>query len=218
MRSRRPGKCPRISRGFALVASAVAFLALAISAAEAKEAQSGGSLGPPRPASPAAPGSPQAAASGSPAPLLPSASSSPTPKPERASLHLQTTSTQQYHGGFRAAYSGPQSLTARPDTAKTFDATLYLGVRTWKGGEFYVNPELDQGFGLGQPSPPGQPYSGTFGVAGFVSGEAYKVGRDSSYGRLQRIFVRQTVNLGGGEPQPVEPDINQLAWISTDHI
>lgn len=142
--------------------------------------------------------------------LLPSPSPLPTTTFERWSIHAQATDTQQYHGGFAAAYSGPQSLSAMPDTAKTFDATLFLGSRLWKGAEFYVNPEIDQGFGLGFPGAPGMPYNGTFGVAGFVSGEAYKIGSDSSYGRIQRIFIRQTFNFGG-DKQKIEPGINQLA-------
>jgi len=139
----------------------------------------------------------------------PAIAPTPTPVPERFSVHAQATVTQQYHGGFPAAYSGPQSLNPNPDTAKTADGTLYLGARLWKGGEGYIDPEIDQGFGLGNPAPPGQQYNGTFGVAGFVSGEAYKVGRDRSYGRIQRIFIRQIVNLGG-EKQTVDPDENQL--------
>ena len=51
---------------------------------------------------------------------------------------------------------------------ETFDATAYLGLRLWHGAELWINPEIDQGFGL----------SGTLGVAGFTSGEAYKVGAD----------------------------------------
>jgi high affinity Mn2+ porin len=136
----------------------------------------------------------------------PSPSASP---PQRWSIHAQATNTQQYHGSFPAAYSGPQSLANTPDTAKTFDLTLFLGARVWKGGEFYINPEIDQGFGLGFPAPPGLPYNGTFGVAGFLSGEAYKVGRDSMYSRVQRAFVRQTFGFGGGS-QTIDPDINQL--------
>jgi high affinity Mn2+ porin len=147
---------------------------------------------------------PLASAEPSPAP-----SATPTPAPERFSVHAQATITQQYHGGFPAAYSGPQSLNPNPDTAKTADGTLYLGARLWKGGEGYIDPEIDQGFGLGNPAPPGQMYNGTYGVAGFLSGEAYKVGRDNSYGRIQRIFIRQTFDLGG-EKQTVDPDVNQL--------
>jgi high affinity Mn2+ porin len=166
---------------------------------------------------------PRAAAAQSSAPAAePSAAASvaptPTPAPERFSIHAQATVTQQYHGAFPAAYSGPQSLNPNPDTAKTADGTLYLGARLWRGGEGYIDPEIDQGFGLGNPAPPGQAYNGTFGVAGFVSGEAYKVGRDSSYGRIQRIFIRQIVNLGG-EKQTVDPDENQLGEsIDTKHL
>jgi len=43
--------------------------------------------------------------------------------------------------------------------------TAYAGARLWRGGEFWVNPEIDQGFGL----------SGTLGAAGFPSGEAFKI-------------------------------------------
>lgn len=167
----------------------------------------------------AAPGlaaeAPTPTASVSPAPL---ASPSAPPRfpantiPEKFSVHAQTTNIQQYHGGFPAAYDGPQSITSHADTAKTFDVTLYLGARLGKHTEAYINPELDQGFGLGNPpTAPGLIYNGTFGAAGFPSAEAYKVGRDASYGRIHRAFVRHTFDLGGGEPQAIAPDINQLA-------
>lgn len=160
----------------------------------------------------------RSAVSQGPAVPAPSVSPTATPTPERFSIHAQSTDTQQYHGTFPAAYSGAQSVNPNPDTAKTIDGTLYLGARLWKGGEGYIDPEIDQGFGLGNPAPPGQPYNGTFGAAGFFSGEAYKVGRDSSYGRVQRIFIRQTFNLGG-EAQAVDPDQNQLGGsIDAKHL
>jgi high affinity Mn2+ porin len=142
------------------------------------------------------------------------------PPPQRLSIHAQITNTQQYHGSFPAAYSGPQSITPQPDTAKTIDATFYLGVRLGKSTEFYINPELDQGFGLGNPpTAPGLSYNGTFGAAGFVSAEAYKVGRDSAYGRVMRAFVRQTFDLGGGAAQQVDGDANQLGGsITPDNV
>jgi hypothetical protein len=37
----------------------------------------------------------------------------------------------------------------------------------------------------------------TLGIAGFPSGEAYKVGFSVPYARLPRMFVRQTIDLGG---------------------
>ena len=82
--------------------------------------------------------------------------------------------------------------------------TLYAGVRLWQGAEVWFNPEIDQGFGL----------SGTLGVAGFPSGEAYKVGASVPYARLQRYFFRQTIDLGG-EVQKVEPGPNQFTGQQT---
>lgn len=132
----------------------------------------------------------------------PSPQPSPTPPAihaERWSVHAQVTNLQQYHGAFPAAYTGSQSLSSKPDTAKTFDFTAFIGTRLWKGAEGYVNPEIDQGFGL----------SGTFGAAGYPSGEAYKVGASRPYSRLHRYFIRQTFSFGGGT-QTLEPDANQL--------
>jgi len=61
-------------------------------------------------------------------------------------------------------------------------------------------PEVDQGFGL----------SNTFGIAGFPSGEAYKVGMAAPYLRLPQAFLRYTLGLGGAE-QTIVPGLNQLA-------
>ena len=47
----------------------------------------------------------------------------------------------------------------------------------------------------------------SFGVAGYVSGEAYKLGQNDPYYRTSRAFFRQTINLGG-ETQKVDPDLN----------
>jgi high affinity Mn2+ porin len=104
---------------------------------------------------------------------------------DRFSIHFQATYVEQDAQAFRAPYSGPNSLT--PKTGReTVDATLFLGARLWSGAEFWINPEADQGFGL----------NNTLGVAGFPSGEAYKVGRKQPYFRLPRAFVRQTIDLG----------------------
>src|SRR5215470_515216 len=114
-------------------------------------------------------------------------------------LHGQTTFVTQYHPGFHAAFSGPNSLDPQAQARETFDLTLYGGLRLWPGAELWVNPEVDQGFGL----------SSTLGVAGFTSGEAYKVGADAPYFQLPRLFVRQTINLGG-DAEEVESGLNQF--------
>ena len=114
-------------------------------------------------------------------------------------LHGQATFVVQATPGFRSPYVGPQSLT--PNQAKeTFDATAFIGVRPLSGTEIWANPEIDQGFGL----------SNTLGVAGFPSAEAYKVGKSAPYFRLQRLFVRQTIGLGGAS-DTVEGAANQFA-------
>ena len=106
---------------------------------------------------------------------------------ESWSLHGQATLVEQYHPAFRSPYRGVNSLDPGSRGNETFDATVYAGVRVWPGGELYANPEIDQGFGL----------SNTLGVAGYPSGEAYKVGKSDPYFRLQRLFFRQTFDLGG---------------------
>jgi len=112
-------------------------------------------------------------------------------------IHVQETSTVQAHPSFRSGPDGGNSLNHRADAAATNDVTLFVGVSPWHGGEFWFNPEIDQGFGL----------SDTLGVAGFTSGEAYKVGKLAPYYRSQRAFFRQTVDIGGTE-ESVDGDIN----------
>jgi len=120
------------------------------------------------------------------------------------SLHGQITHLWQYHPAFRSPFRGVNSLDPGSRGNETFDATLYAGARLWTGSEFWINPEIDQGFGL----------SNTMGVAGFPSGEAYKVGKSAPYFRLQRLFFRQIFSLGGSVEQ-VEPDANQLGGSRT---
>ena len=105
---------------------------------------------------------------------------------ESWSLHGQFTGVAQYHPAFRSPYQGPNSLDPGHSGRETVDLTLYAGVRLWSGASVYLNPEIDQGFGL----------STTVGLAGFSSGEAYKVGSSDPYLRLPRLFVRQVFDLG----------------------
>jgi high affinity Mn2+ porin len=118
-------------------------------------------------------------------------------------IHAQSTYVNQYDPPFRAPYSGTNSLA--PNIGReTTDFTVFAGMRLWQGAEAWVNPEIDQGFGL----------SGSVGVAGFPSGEAYKVGADFPYTRLQRAFLRQTIDLGG-DVQKVDAGQNQFSGTQT---
>jgi high affinity Mn2+ porin len=125
-------------------------------------------------------------------------------QPEGWAIHGQSTGVWLLQPAFRSPYQGPQSLRAGANGRETIDATLYAGVRPWAGGEIWLNPEVDQGFGL----------SDTFGVAGYPSGEAYKLGKSEPYFLIQRGFLRQTVDLGG-ETEKLEPDLNQLGGLQT---
>ncbi len=110
--------------------------------------------------------------------------SQPAPA-DRFAVHGQATYVEQEDGAFTAPYSGPNSLT--PDSGReTADVTLDLGARLWRNAELWLDEEIDQGYGL----------SNTLGVAGFPSGEAYKVGRNQPYLRTARAFIRQTIDLG----------------------
>ncbi|MDP9013557.1 MAG: carbohydrate porin [Pseudomonadota bacterium] len=124
--------------------------------------------------------------------------SAPAAPTQAWAIHAQFTYVEQEVSDFNAPYAGANSLT--PHRAKeTTDLTLYWGERLWRGAELWFNPEIDQGFGL----------NNTLGVAGFPSGEAYKVGRNQPYLRLPRIFVRQALNLPG-QREAVEAAANQL--------
>ena len=98
-------------------------------------------------------------------------------------LHAQFTNVTQYHPAFTSPYQGANSLDPGNNGRETSDVTLYAGARLWTGAEFYADAEVDQGYGL----------STTLGVAGFPSGEAYKVGARNPYFRLPRAFVRQVI-------------------------
>lgn len=124
--------------------------------------------------------------------------------PEDWAIHAQTTAVVQWHPAFTAPYSGGNSLDPKAQGNETTDATLFAGFRPWDDGEFWADLELDQGFGI----------SNTLGVAGYTSGEAYKVGKHRPYFRLPRAFYRHNFALDG-ESETVAPDLNQLAGNQT---
>lgn len=124
--------------------------------------------------------------------------SSQTVAGERFAVHGQATFVEQATNDFHAPYSGPNSLSASSNR-ETADISLFLGARLWRGAEAWVEPEIDQGFGL----------DNTLGVAGFPSGEAYKVGANHPYFRMPRWYVRQTLDTGG-ERETVDGSAGQL--------
>ena len=134
----------------------------------------------------------------------PAATGAPAEAPQTWAVHGQATFVDQGTLAFHSPYRGPDSLDPGMRGRETADVTLYVGFRPWAGAEVWANPEEDQGFGL----------SNTLGIAGFPSGEAYKVGKSTPYAKLPRLFLRQTIDLGGAR-EAVDADLNQLRGART---
>ncbi len=143
-----------------------------------------------------------------PNPILTKALAADPPNADNLSLHGQSTFVYQGTLPFRSPPGslGANSLQPAANARETVDATLFIGVKPWQGAEIWLDPEIDQGHGLAD----------THGVAGFPSGESYKLGFSYPYARVQRYFLRQTIDLGG-ETQKVDDDINQFAGSHTEN-
>lgn len=114
--------------------------------------------------------------------------------------HAQNTAILDWHPGFPAKYSGPNSLRSSAETQETVSLDLMAGVRMWSGAEFHVDGLMWQGFG----------FSKTLGIEGFPNAEAYRVGTMVPNVVFSRVFVRQTIGLGG-EQEAVADDALHLA-------
>ena len=118
----------------------------------------------------------------------------------RWNIHGQDTFIEQGYFAFRSPYEGANSLTGASQAKNTESATAFLDARLWAGADLYFNPEIDQGSGLNT----------THGVAAFPSGEAQKASFPIPRFVVDRLVLRQTFGLGGG--QATLPDgPNQLA-------
>jgi high affinity Mn2+ porin len=112
----------------------------------------------------------------------------------------QATYVRQKSESFRSPYSDQHSLAANGESGYTFTSTLFAGLRPWRGGEIYLNIEAGQG----------NPLSGLDGLGGFSNGEATRVSGTQLKAYRQRLFLRQTWNLGGAS-ETVESAFNQMA-------
>jgi len=100
---------------------------------------------------------------------------------------MQSTVAGQGHPSFPAEYTGLNSMTPGASVRETVSVDVTGGVRLWRGGEFFGDFLMWQGYGL----------SNTLGVAGFPSGEAYRVGKTYPDFYLCRAFIRETIGFGG---------------------
>jgi high affinity Mn2+ porin len=114
--------------------------------------------------------------------------------------HLQQTDTVQGYPAIKASYTGTNSLLTGGQIRETVSADAYGGMRLWPGGEVYLDELMWQGFGLDD----------TRGIDAFPNGEAFKAGTEYPRFNLARVFVRQTIGLGG-ESENVDDDLLALA-------
>ena len=116
--------------------------------------------------------------------------------------HFQITVIDQNHSGFKAKYSGPNSLADSVETgANSVTSTIFVGRRLWKGAAAYFNGELSGGRGL----------SYSTGVAGALNGETYRIGDAAPVISAARYFIQQMIPLGHTGYTYQEDDIdNQL--------
>lgn len=103
----------------------------------------------------------------------------------RFNLHFQTTYIYQYKPSFHSPYSALHSLSGKAEKANSLTATLFLGLRLWKGAAFFVNPEIAGGNGL----------SGSYGLSASTNGEIYRVGNPSPTLYMARVYLSQTIPL-----------------------
>ncbi len=109
-------------------------------------------------------------------------------------FHMQVTTTLQGYPSFYASYSGPNSLSTAAEAHETVSMDLYSGFRLWSGAELHADILTFQGFGL----------NNTLGIDDFPNGEAYKIGTHAPRAAVARLFIRQTVGLGGDKEDVVE--------------
>lgn len=97
---------------------------------------------------------------------------------------------------FSAAYTNANgsnhSLVTEAERSFTATATVYLGARLWPGGELYLAPEV---IAL-------RPLSGLNGLGGAIQNfELQKTGGEAPQLYRSRVYLQQTIGLGGGSVQ-----------------
>ncbi len=116
----------------------------------------------------------------------------------------QLTWIQQFHPAFPAKYTNLNgsngSLLPIPEWGDTGTATLYFGVRLWRGAEGYFVPEV-----IAE-----RPFSGLKGLTGAIPDfELQKGGSAAPEIYRSQLFVKQTIEIGG-EREVVESNPLQL--------
>lgn len=122
---------------------------------------------------------------------------------EDTSAKYQITYNWQKHPSFTSPKLAPinNSLISSNDHMYTFSATAHLGLRLWDNGEAYFDPEAVSGV----------PFSNNLiGMGSYTNGEITRAAGTNLQFYRQRLFLRQTFNLGGGT-EYIPSDFNQIA-------
>jgi high affinity Mn2+ porin len=146
------------------------------------------------------PGLQLARAPGTVSPPAPPLEKSPAAQPQDWNWHVQNTDIVQGYPGFSAQYTHPgfNSLPVGGQTRETVSLDLMAGVRLWHGAEAHIDGLMWQGFGL----------NNALGVDGFPNGEAFRLGTEVPNVNLPRLFIRQTVGLGGEQENIADDQLN----------
>ncbi len=119
---------------------------------------------------------------------------------QRWNWHVQNTDIIDGHPAYPAKYSGPNSLRSDSELQETVSLDLLAGARLWRGAEAHLDGLMWQGFG----------FTKTLGIEAFPNAEAYRVGTMVPNVVFSRVFIRQTIGLGG-ETEAIEDDALHLA-------
>lgn len=115
--------------------------------------------------------------------------------------HYQSTVVYQHQGSLKAEYSGVNSLDTKSNEAYSQTSTLFVGKKLWKGGAFFLNPEVSGGLGI----------SNGVGLAGAPNGEIYRVGNPRPTFFLARYYYQQDFPLRNTKYEYIKDDLNQIA-------
>ena len=80
-------------------------------------------------------------------------------------------------------------MTTGTSVRETISVDVTGGVRLWRGGEFFADLLMWQGYGL----------DNALGLAGFPNGEAYRVGKTYPDLSICRAYIRETIGFGSGK-------------------
>lgn len=134
--------------------------------------------------------------------------SNASPAQQQWNAHVLNSDVVEWHPDFPAQYSGPNSMNHHSESDETIDLDVTAGLRLWTGAEFHLDGLAWQGFGL----------SHTIGIEAFPSAEAYKIGARVANATFARVFLRQTINLGGATEQIADDPLHLADTVDESRV